>query len=113
MTRGRKFSSFQTHNRVADLAKQTAEPVFGIADSVIFQDFDSVFRSDVDDPALLNAVKLSFTFVVTGGNIDCECLRYQNQAMRSIREWLGSPETALALPTLGAILLQAGVEASK
>ena len=102
-----------TYNKDTDLAKQAAEPVFSIADPIIFQDFDSVFRNDLDDPALLNAIKLSFEFAVTGGNIEDECLHYQNEAMRTIRERMGSPETALALPTLGAILLLAGVEVSK
>jgi hypothetical protein len=87
--------------------------VFSIADPVIFQDFDSVFRTDLDDPALLNAVKLTFAFAVTGGNIDHDCLDYQNQAMSTIRERMSSPESALSLPTLGAILLLAGVEVSQ
>jgi hypothetical protein len=86
--------------------------VFSITDPVIFQDFDSVFRTDLDDPALLNAVKLTFAFAVTGGNIDYECLDYQNQAMSIIRERISSPESAFSLPTLGAILLLAGVEVS-
>ncbi len=84
--------------------------MFSIADQVAFQDFGSVFRTDLDDPALLNAVMLTFAFAVTGGNIDQECLRYQNQAMSTIRERMSSPETALSLPTLGAILLLAGIE---
>jgi hypothetical protein len=84
--------------------------VFSIADPVAFQDFGSVFRTDLDDPALRNAVMLTFAFAVTGGNIDPECLSYQNQAMSTIRERMNSPETALSLPTLGAILLLAGVE---
>jgi hypothetical protein len=95
-----------------DAARQAVEPVFSIADPVVFQDFDSVFRTDLDDPALLNAVKLTFAFAVTGGNIDHECLSYQNQAISTIRERVSSPEMALSLPTLGAILLLAGVEVS-
>ncbi|KAH8657770.1 hypothetical protein BX600DRAFT_523857 [Xylariales sp. PMI_506] len=94
-----------------DATKQAAEPVFSVADPVAFQDFGSVFRTDLDDPALLNAVMLTFAFAVTGGNIDQECLSYQNQAMSTIRERMSSPETAVSLPTLGAILLPAGVEA--
>ncbi|RFU77289.1 hypothetical protein TARUN_4965 [Trichoderma arundinaceum] len=94
-----------------DAARQAAEPIFSVADPVVFQDFSSVFRTDLDDPALLNAVKLTFAFAVTGGNIDQECLDYQNQAMSTIRERMDSLETALSLPTLGAILLLAGVEA--
>ncbi|KAK5229746.1 hypothetical protein LTR72_001278 [Exophiala xenobiotica] len=107
------FSRFGAYNKHADLAKQAVEPVFSIADPVIFQDFDSVFRNDLDDPALLSAIKLSFAFAVTGGNIDHECLHYQNEAMSTIRERMNSPDTALGLPTLGAILLLAGVEASQ
>ncbi|UKZ51043.1 hypothetical protein TrVGV298_004798 [Trichoderma virens] len=94
-----------------DAARQAAEPIFSVADPVVFQDFASVFRTDLDDPALLNAVKLTFAFAVTGGNIDQECLEYQNQAMGAIRERMDSLESALSLPTLGAILLLAGVEA--
>ncbi|PKK46282.1 hypothetical protein CI102_8665 [Trichoderma harzianum] len=89
-------------------ARHAAEPVFSVADPVVFQDFGSVFRTDLDDPALLNAVKLAFAFAVTGGNIDQECLDYQGQAMSTIRERMNSPEAALSLPTLGAILLLAG-----
>lgn len=84
--------------------------MFSITDPIIFQDFESVFRTDFDDPALLNAVKLTFAFAVTGGTIDHECLEYQNQAMSTIRERMDSLESALSLPTLGAILLLAGVE---
>ncbi|KAL7921161.1 hypothetical protein ACQKWADRAFT_321651 [Trichoderma austrokoningii] len=94
-----------------DAARQAAEPIFSVADPVVFQDFVSVFRTDLNDPALLNAVKLTFAFAVTGGNIDQECLDYQNQAMSTIRERMDSLESALSLPTLGAILLLAGVEA--
>jgi hypothetical protein len=100
----------QAHKLFLDIAKRATEPVFSVADPIIFQDFSSVFRSDLDDPALLNAVKLTFAFAVTGGNIDNECLDYQNQAMSIIRERMSSPETAITLPTLGAILLLAGIE---
>ncbi|KAL6898345.1 hypothetical protein GGI43DRAFT_423809 [Trichoderma evansii] len=102
-----KLRSLLSH----DAARQAAEPIFSVADPVVFQDFASVFRTDLDDPALLNAVKLTFAFAVTGGNIDQECLGYQNQAMSTIRERMDSLESALSLPTLGAILLLAGVEA--
>lgn len=92
-------------------ARHAAEPVFSVADPVLFQDFSSVFRSDLDDPALLNAVMLTFAFAVTGGNMDQECVGYQNQVLATVRERISSPETALSLPTLGAILLLAGIEA--
>ncbi|KAH8886597.1 hypothetical protein GQ53DRAFT_784869 [Thozetella sp. PMI_491] len=92
-------------------ARHAAEPVFSVADPVLFQDFGSVFRTDLDDPALLNAVMLTFALAVTGGNMDNECVGYQNQALAAVRERMSSPEAALSLPTLGAILLLAGVEA--
>ncbi|KAH6991320.1 hypothetical protein BKA56DRAFT_473886 [Ilyonectria sp. MPI-CAGE-AT-0026] len=92
-------------------ARHAAEPVFSVADPVLFQDFSSVFRTDLDDPALLNAVMLTFAFAVTGGNMDQECVGYQNQVLATVRERISSPETALSLPTLGAILLLAGIEA--
>ncbi|KAK2029181.1 hypothetical protein LX32DRAFT_617604 [Colletotrichum zoysiae] len=92
-------------------ARHATEPVFSVADPVLFQDFSSVFRNDLDDPALLNAVKLTFALAVTGGNMDKECVGYQNQALAAVRARMSSPEAALSLPTLGAILLLAGVEA--
>jgi len=65
----------------------------------------------LDDPALLNAVMLTFTFAVTGGVIDRECLRYQTDAVRFLRETIsGSDDTMTTISTLGAILLLAGVE---
>jgi hypothetical protein len=91
-------------------ARQAAEPVFSVADPVLFQDFGSVFRTDLDDPALRNAVLLTFALAVTGGNMDNECVGYQNRALAVVRERMSSPETAASLPTLGAILLLAGVE---
>ena len=93
-----------------DAPHQAAEPVFSIPNPVVFQDFDSVFRTDRDDPALVNAVRLTFAFAMTGGNIDRECLEYQTHAMSILRDRVERPDNALTLPTLGAILLLAGVE---
>ena len=54
---------------------------------------------------------LTFTFAVTGGVIDRECLRYQTDAVRFLRETIsGSDDTMTTISTLGAILLLAGVE---
>jgi hypothetical protein len=53
---------------------------------------------------------LTFTFAVTGGYIDRECLQYQGQALSSIRRRMNSPDMATTESTLGAILLLAGVE---
>jgi hypothetical protein len=96
--------------RGADTAKQAAEPVFSFADKVTLQNFRSVFRTGLNDPALLNAVMLTFAFAVTGGVMDRECLGYQTQAMSSIRERLSLSNGAVSTTTLGAILLLAGVE---
>lgn len=53
---------------------------------------------------------LSFTFAVTGGVVDRECLRYQTEAVKSLRENISSSDDTTAISTLGAILLLAGVE---
>lgn len=88
-----------------------AEPIFSVDDRV-FQTFDSVFRTDLDDPALSNAVMLTLAFGVTDGSINQECLGYLNRATKSIRERMNNPEDAASVTVIGAILLLAGVEVS-
>lgn len=95
-----------------DAAKEAAEPIFNVKDEVVFQTFDNVFRTDHDDPALSNAVMLTFAFGVTGGSINQECLGYLNKATKSIREKIDSPDNAASVTVIGAILLLAGVEVS-
>ncbi|KAG5802473.1 hypothetical protein H9Q74_009533 [Fusarium xylarioides] len=56
-------------------ARQAPEPVFSVEDD--FQNFRSVFRSGLVDPALLNAVMLSLAFTANGGVINKECLVYR------------------------------------
>jgi hypothetical protein len=82
-------------------------------EELAFQNFRSVFRTGLVDPALLNAVMLSLAFAVTGGSIDRECLRYQGQAISYIREKMSSLDEATSESTIGAILLLAGVEVCK
>lgn len=82
-------------------------------DDVVLETFQSVFRTDVDDPALSNAVMLTYAFDVTGGSINQECLGYLNKATKSISERMGSPNTAASVTVIGAILLLAGVEVCK
>lgn len=96
-----------------DKARQAPEPVFSVAEELAFQNFRSVFRTGLVDPALLNAVMLSFVFAVTGGRINRECLGYQGQAIGYIRERISSLVDATSESTIGAILLLAGVEVSK
>jgi hypothetical protein len=93
-----------------DKARQAAEPVFSVADELAYHSFRAVFQSGLDDPALLNAVMLTFALAVTEGTIDRECLGYQSQAMSCIRERMGSVDRATSVSTIGAILLLAGVE---
>ena len=95
---------------VVDRARQSAEPVFSVADELAFHSFRSVFETGLDDPALLNAVMLTFAFAVTEGSIDRECLGYQSQAMSYIRQRMSSLDRATSASTIGAILLLAGVE---
>ncbi|KAF5593770.1 uncharacterized protein FSUBG_9678 [Fusarium subglutinans] len=90
-------------------ARQAPEPVFSVEDD--FQNFKSVFRSGLIDPALLNAVMLSLAFTANGGVINKECLVYRGQAIQHIRERISTPEKVVSESTIGAILLLVGVEA--
>ncbi|KAE9365536.1 hypothetical protein N431DRAFT_473585 [Stipitochalara longipes BDJ] len=94
-----------------DAAKEAAEPVFSVADDVNFQTFPLVFRTGRDDPALLNAIMLTFAFAATGGIMNEECIGYQSLAMGSVRKMISSPDMPVSAASLGAILLLAGVEA--
>ncbi|KAL4874724.1 hypothetical protein BJY04DRAFT_233340 [Aspergillus karnatakaensis] len=92
-------------------ARQAPEPVFSVADELAFQSFGSVFRTGFDDPALVNAVMLTLSLAVTGGNMDHECLKYQGQALLYIRQRIAIVHKAASEATIGAILLIAGVVA--
>ncbi|KAI0487347.1 hypothetical protein F4859DRAFT_509915 [Xylaria cf. heliscus] len=94
-------------------ARQATEPVFSVAEDVTFQSFGSVFRTRLADPALLNAVMLSFAFAVADGSINRECLGYQGHAICYVRERMSSLREATSESTIGAILLLAGVEVCK
>ncbi|KIX00586.1 uncharacterized protein Z518_09651 [Rhinocladiella mackenziei CBS 650.93] len=94
-----------------DKARQASEPVFSVANELAYHSFHAVFQSGLDDPALVNAVMLTFAFAATEGIIDRECLGYQSQAMGCISERMSSLDRATSAPTMGAILLLAGVEA--
>lgn len=81
-----------------------------ISDELVLQNFRSVLRTGLDDHALLSAVMLTFTFAITTGSIDAECLGYQGAVLKSIRQRMSSPDRATTESTLGAILLLAGIE---
>ncbi|KAG7438688.1 hypothetical protein Forpi1262_v000132 [Fusarium oxysporum f. sp. raphani] len=74
-------------------ARQAPEPVFSVEDD--FQNFESVFRSGLVDPALLNAVMLSLAFTANGGVMNKECLVYRGQAIQHIREKIIGVEARL------------------
>lgn len=69
----------------------------------------TILRTGLDDPALLNAALLTFSFAATGV-FDLECLGYQSEALNSIRAKLNHPSEAASESTLAAILLLAGME---
>ncbi|SPJ72150.1 uncharacterized protein FTOL_01878 [Fusarium torulosum] len=92
-------------------ARQAPEPVFSVAEELDFQNFHSVFRAGLVDPALLNAVMFSLAFAASGGVINNECLVYQGQAIHYVRERMSSLDKAISESTIGAILLLVGVEA--
>ncbi|KAI0522091.1 hypothetical protein F5B22DRAFT_458317 [Xylaria bambusicola] len=89
-------------------ARQSLEPVFNI---VTLESFRSIFRTGLVDPALLTAVMHTLAFAEAGDGTDREWRWYQGQAFSYVRERIGTPDTATSEPTIGAILLLAGVEA--
>lgn len=93
----------------SDKARQATDSVFSVADELVLLNFRSIFRTGLDDPALLNATMLTFSFAVNEV-IDLECLGYQRQALNYIRIRISSPDEAASELTLAAILLLAGIE---
>ncbi|KAK5627014.1 hypothetical protein RRF57_002729 [Xylaria bambusicola] len=89
-------------------ARQSLEPVFNI---VTIESFRTIFRTGLVDPALLTAVMQSLAFAKAGDGTDREWRGYQGQAFSYLRERIGTPDMATSEPTIGAILLLAGVEA--
>ncbi|KAJ5294173.1 N-ethylmaleimide reductase [Penicillium antarcticum] len=94
-----------------DKMQHSQQPIFSVLDELVLQNFPAVFRKGLDDHALLSAAMLRISFAITDGYIDVECLRYQGQALSSIRRRMSSPDMATTESTLGAILLLVGVEA--
>ncbi|RFU73388.1 hypothetical protein TARUN_8871 [Trichoderma arundinaceum] len=92
-------------------ARIASEPVFSITEELAFQNFHTVFRTGLTDPALSNAVMFSLLFAVTEGNLDIECLRYKVCAIGCIRDKVACIKGAVSESTIGAILLMVGVEA--
>ncbi|EHK50808.1 hypothetical protein TRIATDRAFT_288672 [Trichoderma atroviride IMI 206040] len=92
-------------------ARKASEPVFSITEDLAFQNFHTVFRTGLTDPALANAVMLSLLFAVTEGNLDTECLKYKVCAIAYIRDKVAYAKEAASESTIGAILLLVGVEA--
>jgi hypothetical protein len=90
--------------------QQVAEPVFSVTDELVLQNFRSVLRKGLDDNALLSAVMLTFSFKATESMTSSKYLEYQNEALSSIRQRMSSPDRAATEPTIGAILLLAGIE---
>lgn len=84
--------------------------MFSVGDHVALQNFRSVFHSDLDDYALLNAVLFTARYAITGDMLDPDCLEYQAQALQTIRERMNLSEGSTTIATLGSILLLAGVE---
>lgn len=105
----RDVSCFLTFNDIGR-ARKASEPVFSITEDLAFQNFYTVFRTGLTDPALANAVMLSLLFAVTEGNLDIECLKYKVCAIGYIRDKVAYAKEAASESTIGAILLLVGVE---
>ena len=93
-----------------DKAHYATKPIFSVSDELVLQNFRWVLREGLDDHALLSAIMLTYAYATTAGSIDRECLRYQGEALSSIRQRMSSPNKATKVSTLGAILLLAGIE---
>lgn len=93
-------------------ARQSTEPVVNITDDIAFQNFRSVFRCGLEDPALLNGIMLSLAFAASGGEMTKECLEYATRAIGFVGKTIGNAELATADATVGAILLLAGIDVS-
>lgn len=104
----RSVSLFLTFNDIGR-ARKASEPVFSIVEGLAFQNFHTVFRTGLTDPALANAVMLSLLFAVTEGNLDVECLKYKVRAISNIRDKVAATGV-VSESTIGAILLLVGVE---
>lgn len=106
----KRFCSYDIQSRLtfsSDEARQAPEPVFSISQDLDFQNFHSVFRAGLVDPALINAVMLSLAFAASGGVLNNESLVYRGQAIHYIRETMNK---TVSESTIGAILLLVGVE---
>ena len=108
-----KIAASMVTASVSDRFRQAPEPVFSVAEELAFQNFHSVFRVGLIDPALINAVMLSLVFAANGGSINRECLGYQSLAFGYLRERMSSLDEATSESSIGAILLLAGVEVGK
>ena len=93
-------------------ARAAVEPVFDISDRLTFQSFRAVFRADLDDPAVTNALMLTLLFATNEGNIDAEFLDCKSKAIQHINNKLAAPLETSIEATLGSILLLIGVEVS-
>lgn len=93
-----------------DKPQYATEQALSVSDELVLQNMGSVLRKGLDDHALLNAIMLTFVFTSTPSIIDRDYLRYQVEALGSIRQRMSSPDKATTEPTLGAIVLLAGIE---
>ena len=74
------------------------------------QEFRSVFRTGLHDPALLNAVLLTASFAIADGTFESDSLHYQTEAIRALQQQIRDSDAARTISTLGTILLLAGIE---
>ncbi|KAG9243931.1 hypothetical protein BJ878DRAFT_422509, partial [Calycina marina] len=91
-------------------ARQAAEPAFSVGGELALHSFHNIFRTGLDDPALLNADTLTLMLAATDGNVDRECLCFQSKAMSFSWARMSPLTLATLIPTIQAILLLAGAE---
>ncbi|RAO72778.1 uncharacterized protein BHQ10_008790 [Talaromyces amestolkiae] len=92
-------------------SERATEPILSVSDELVLQNFQSVLRKGLDDRALLYAVMLTYTSAVASSSYNDEHFIYRTETLSSLRQSLRSSDEATSEPTLGAILLLAGIEA--
>ena len=94
------------------LARQAGEPVVNFNCKTGYQGLHTVFRSGLEDPALVNAILMTLTFAIDGDASGEKFLKYRGEALRWINVRMQDFKHAATAATIGAILLMVGVEVS-
>ena len=96
---------------LAEAARQAGEPVVSFDPGEGFRNLHNVFRANLSDPALCNAMLLSLSCAVELNPQHPKVLTYKGETIRWMNERMNSPREAASAGTIGTILLLVGIEA--